>query len=115
MKAACIKAVCGCDLIAETFPARMERGVGLPRIDRVPYLPDLALGRPAPTRAVVLAGAPKPVTFFGYNRPARQPSRAPARRSSLWERDPMRSLRRVPGSIQTKLAQGRFSCSAEIQ
>ena len=66
MKAACIKAVFGCDLIAETFPARMERGVGLPRIDRVPYVPDLALNLLGSYEAVVLAGAAKPVTFFGY-------------------------------------------------
>ena len=66
MQAACIKAVCGCDLIAETFPARMERGVGLPRIDRVPYVPDLALNLLGSYEAVVLAGAPMPVTFFGY-------------------------------------------------
>ena len=66
MKAACIKAVCGCDLIAETFPARMERGVGLPHIDRIPYVPDLALNLLGAYEAVVLAGAPTPVTFFGY-------------------------------------------------
>ena len=66
MQAACIKAVCGCDLIAETFPARMERGVGLPRIDRIPYVPDLALNLLGSYEAVVLAGAPTPVTFFGY-------------------------------------------------
>ena len=66
MKAACIKAVCGCDLIAETFPARMERGVGLPRIDRIPYVPEVALNQLGSYEAVVLAGAPKPVTFFGY-------------------------------------------------
>ena len=66
MKAACIKAICGCDLIAESFPARMERGVGLPRIDVVPYVADLALNPLGSYEAVVLAGAPKPVTFFGF-------------------------------------------------
>jgi acetolactate synthase-1/2/3 large subunit len=65
-QAARIKAVSGCDLIAETFPARMERGVGLPRIDRIPYVPDVALNQLAPYEAVVLAGAAKPVAFFGY-------------------------------------------------
>ncbi len=66
MKAACIKAACGCDLIAETFPARMERGVGLPRIDRVPYVPAVAQNLLDSYEAVVLAGAPAPVIFFGY-------------------------------------------------
>lgn len=66
MTAARIKAVCGCDLIAECFPARMERGVGLPPIDRVPYVPAVAQNRLDCYEAVVLAGAPAPVTFFGY-------------------------------------------------
>ena len=60
MKAACIKAACGCDLIAETFPARMERGVGLPRIDRVPYVPAVAQNLLDSYEAVVLAGARRP-------------------------------------------------------
>lgn len=66
MRAACIKAVCGCDLIAETFPARMEHGIGLPHMNRIPYVPDLALNLLDSYEAIVLAGARKPVTFFGY-------------------------------------------------
>jgi acetolactate synthase-1/2/3 large subunit len=66
MKAACIKAACGCDLMAECFPARMERGVGLPHIDRVPYVPVVAQNLLDSYESVVLAGAPAPVTFFGY-------------------------------------------------
>jgi len=66
MKAACIKAACGCDLIAENFPARMERGVGLPRIDRVPYIPAIAETMLESYEAVVLAGARAPVIMFGY-------------------------------------------------
>lgn len=66
MKAACIKAACGCDLIAETFPARMERGIGLPHIDRIPYVPAVAQNLLDSYEAVVLAGAPAPVIFFGY-------------------------------------------------
>jgi acetolactate synthase-1/2/3 large subunit len=52
--------------MAETFPARMERGVGLPRIDRIPYVPEVALNQIGAYQAVVLAGAANPVTFFGY-------------------------------------------------
>lgn len=71
MTAASIKAASGCDLIAENFPARMERGVGLPNIDRVPYVPGVAQNVLDAYHAVILAGAPAPVTFFGY---AAQPS-----------------------------------------
>ena len=68
MKAACIKAACGCDLIAETFPARMERGVGLPRIDRVPYVPAVAQNLLDSYEAVVFAapGARHFLRLQGY-------------------------------------------------
>jgi acetolactate synthase-1/2/3 large subunit len=65
-KAACIKAATGCDLIAETFPARMERGVGLPQIDRIPYVAAVSQVLLESYEAIVLAGARAPVTFFGY-------------------------------------------------
>ncbi len=66
MKAARIRAACGCDLIAETFPARMERGAGLPDVPRIPYLPEMAIAVLKPYNAFVFAGARKPVSFFGY-------------------------------------------------
>ncbi|MBT2792090.1 acetolactate synthase large subunit [Paraburkholderia strydomiana] len=50
---------------SETFPARTERGGGLPDIDRLPYFPEPALEALA-GRKVVLAGALAPVTYFGY-------------------------------------------------
>ena len=56
----------GCDLLAETFPARMERGGGLPLVEHVPYLPKYAQAMLAEYDGVVLAGAKDPVTFFGY-------------------------------------------------
>ncbi len=66
MKAVRIKAACGCDLIAETFPARMDRGVGLPDVPRIPYLPEMAIGMLSRYRTLVFADARKPVSFFGY-------------------------------------------------
>lgn len=56
----------GCDLFCETLPGRIERGIGLPKIERIPYFPESALERLAPYEAVILAGAPDPVAFFGY-------------------------------------------------
>ncbi|MBF6569539.1 MAG: acetolactate synthase large subunit [Candidatus Binataceae bacterium] len=64
--AARIAARTGCVLIAETFPARMERGAGYPAVARLPYFPEQALEALAPYHAMVIAGAPKPVAFFGY-------------------------------------------------
>ncbi len=64
--AARIAAVTGCKLICETFPARMERGAGLPIVARLPYFPEQALAVLAPYKSIVLAGAGSPVSFFGY-------------------------------------------------
>ncbi|HUY18992.1 MAG TPA: acetolactate synthase large subunit [Candidatus Binataceae bacterium] len=56
----------GCTLMCETFPARMERGAGYPALDRLPYFPEQALEALAPFKQMVIAGAPRPVAFFGY-------------------------------------------------
>jgi acetolactate synthase-1/2/3 large subunit len=57
---------------AETFPARAERGGGLPDFDRLPYFPEPARAVLDPADVVVLAGALPPITYFGY---PGQPSR----------------------------------------
>ena len=56
----------GCRLISETFPARFERGAGLPRVDRLPYFPEWVASFLEGLRTLVLAAAPEPVAFFGY-------------------------------------------------
>ena len=66
MAAARIKVKADCDLLAETFPAHMHRGAGLPDIGRIPYLPEMALDLLAPYEVVIFAGAREPVSFFGY-------------------------------------------------
>ena len=35
----------GARLLAETFPARLERGAGLPAVDRLAYLVELAMSQ----------------------------------------------------------------------
>jgi acetolactate synthase I/II/III large subunit len=64
--AARIGTATGCDLLSETLPAHMERGAGIPAIDRLPYFPEAALPRLSQYQSVVLAGAREPVAFFGY-------------------------------------------------
>jgi acetolactate synthase-1/2/3 large subunit len=66
LAAARIRHACGCDLLAETFPARMEHGAGLPEIFRIPYLPEMSLELLKPYGSFVFAGADEPVAFFGY-------------------------------------------------
>src|ERR1700722_12045231 len=41
--AARIAAKSGCHLICEPFPARLERGAGMPALDRLPYFPEKAI------------------------------------------------------------------------
>jgi len=64
--AARIKTKTGSTLLAETFPARMERGAGTPALDRIPYLPEQAVKLLSQYQVVILAGANVPVAFFGY-------------------------------------------------
>ncbi len=64
--AARIAAKSGCHLICETFPARLERGAGMPILDRLPYFPEQAIEMLKPFDTIVLAGAKRPVAFFGY-------------------------------------------------
>ena len=53
-------------LLSETFPARVERGPGLPETLRLPYFPEGATGLLAEHDLVVCVGCAEPVTFFGY-------------------------------------------------
>jgi acetolactate synthase-1/2/3 large subunit len=61
-----VAAATGCRLIAETFPARVERGGDLPAAPRLPYFPEEATDALAQGSSVLLAGAVEPIAFFGY-------------------------------------------------
>lgn len=64
--AARIRAARGCALFCGTFPARLERGAGIPHVERLPYFPEQASERLAPFASLILAGDREPVSFFGY-------------------------------------------------
>jgi acetolactate synthase-1/2/3 large subunit len=64
--AARIAAATGAALLCETFPARLERGAGLPALDRLPYFAEQAAARLAPYRHAILVDAAEPVSFFAY-------------------------------------------------
>ena len=61
-----ITAAAGARLLCETFPARLERGAGLPSVDRLAYLAEAATGQLEGARHLILAGARLPVSFFAY-------------------------------------------------
>jgi acetolactate synthase-1/2/3 large subunit len=56
----------GARMLGETFPARHERGAGLPAIDRLAYLAEFAVAQLGDVRHLILAGARAPVSFFAY-------------------------------------------------
>lgn len=64
--AARLCAALGASAYAETFPARSERGQGLPAFDRLPYFPEPARAVLDAADLVVLVGAQSPITYFGY-------------------------------------------------
>jgi len=53
-------------VLVETFPARWERGGGVPVFDKLPYFPEQAKAAIASAAPLVLVGAKSPVAFFGY-------------------------------------------------
>jgi len=57
----------GATVYSETFPARAERGGGLPDIDRLPYFPERAVAVLRDAAVVVVAGAEDPIAYFGYD------------------------------------------------
>jgi acetolactate synthase-1/2/3 large subunit len=61
-----ISVATGARLLAETFPARIERGAGLPGLDRLAYLAEMAEAQLAGVDNLILAGARSPVSFFAY-------------------------------------------------
>ena len=56
----------GARLLCETFPARIERGAGIPSVDRLAYLAEFAASQLEGTQHLILAGAVAPVSFFAY-------------------------------------------------
>ena len=66
----------GARLLVETFPARFERGAGLPAIERVGYLAEHVEAQLAGVEHLILAGTRAPVSFFAY--PGRPSDLVPA-------------------------------------
>jgi len=64
--AARIAAAGGARLLAEMFPARIERGAGLPAVERLLYWPELASAQLDGLEQLVLVDADPPVSFFAY-------------------------------------------------
>ena len=64
--AARIAAATGSRCYCETFPTRLERGAGVPAVDRIAYFAEAVVAQLDGAKHLVLAGAPSPVSFFAY-------------------------------------------------
>jgi len=70
--AARIAAATGARLIRDTFPARLERGAGIPPAESLPYFTEMAVDALAGLEHLVICGTQAPVAFFAYpGRPSR--------------------------------------------
>ncbi len=66
MALARIAAKTGVQLFAEVFPTRMERGAGLPPVERLAYMAELASVQLSGLEHLILVDAKAPVSFFAY-------------------------------------------------
>jgi acetolactate synthase-1/2/3 large subunit len=56
----------GAKLLCETFPAVLDRGVGIPPVERLIYLSEFAIAQLEGITNLVLVDAASPVSFFAY-------------------------------------------------
>jgi acetolactate synthase-1/2/3 large subunit len=56
----------GAKLLCETFPARLERGAGVPPVDRLGYLAEFAAMQLDGLQHLVIVDTKDPVSFFAY-------------------------------------------------
>ena len=61
-----VAATTGAAVLAETFPANLERGAGIPAVERLAYLAEMAQAQLEGVRHLVLVDTTSPVSFFAY-------------------------------------------------
>jgi acetolactate synthase-1/2/3 large subunit len=91
--AARVASASGARWLCETFPTRLERGAGLPAVERLAYFAEAAEAQLAGAQHLILAGTGSPVSFFAY----------PGRRSDL-----------VPEGCQVHVLAGHAGAAAAL-
>jgi acetolactate synthase-1/2/3 large subunit len=56
----------GARILCETFPARLQRGVGRVAVERLPYFAEAVEEHLEPFEQLILVGSKAPVSFFAY-------------------------------------------------
>ncbi|HET8848814.1 MAG TPA: acetolactate synthase large subunit [Marinobacter sp.] len=96
-----IAAHTGVHLFAETFPTRIERGAGLPAVERIAYLAELASLQLSEFDQLILVDAKAPVSFFAYPGKASYlvPEQCTLHTLSTPEQDAAASLNRLASAL----------------
>ena len=107
LAAARIAAQCGVKLLAEVFPTRLQRGAGLPPVERIAYLAEMAGVQLANVQHLVLVDAKAPVSFFAY--PGKKsylvPDTCTVHTLASPEQDALASLHKLVGALGAQQAQ----------
>src|SRR4051812_12246080 len=100
-------AATGAKLLAEVFPTRIERGAGVPPVERIAYLAELAAVQLDGLDHLVLVDAKAPVSFFAY--PGKKsylvPDGCEVHELSAPTDDAVASLEALAGALDTGAAQ----------
>jgi acetolactate synthase-1/2/3 large subunit len=64
--ASAIGKLTGARVLCDTFPPRLERGAGRPRVERLPYIPQMVLSVLEGVKHLILVAARAPVSFFAF-------------------------------------------------
>ena len=94
-------------LHAEVFPTRLERGAGLPTVERIAYLAELATVQLAGIEHLILVDAKSPVSFFAYpgKRSDLVPDGCRVHTLTAFDEDPLRSLEQLAATLGAQHAQ----------
>ena len=99
-----------------TFPARVERGAGLPAFQKFPYFPEQGVELLSSVKQLVLVGLTEPVAFFGYPKVPSRLTPAGCRISVLAkpEEDAARALEALAGALGAGPNEGELAARAEL-
>ena len=107
LAAARIAARAGVKVMAEVFPTRLERGAGLPPVERLAYLGELASLQLSQFDHLVLVDAKAPVSFFAYPGKASElvPEHCQVHTLSTPDQDAQASLEKLAAALDAEKAE----------
>ncbi|WP_442592624.1 acetolactate synthase large subunit [Parapusillimonas sp. JC17] len=103
----------GADLLAEGSNARMQRGIGAPPIDKLPYPIDAAIARLRSVREMICVGSRYPVAFFAY--PGKPSVLAPAECRHTELASPQQDIEDALERLMALLGVGELAAPESVQ